>query len=222
MNIKVLLIIILLSIYVNRSNIEKFNELLVSSKEIESLNIDIPISTINELYSLLEFIKLGTNKPKIINDLPKELQNENVYNNILYEMYIDNFLDNYLVNRFNVNKYLKMNYNYTKNYDKLYSTIETLKTNRNNLNKFIFLQNSNNEIINLNNKIKKIEINEFKNFFKNDIKNYLDKVFLNLGLNEYFKYSLQELNNDNIVDIMDTLNLVIENEFNLFNNYIKK
>ena len=222
MNIKVLFLIILLAIYVNRSNIERFNELIVSPKEVESLSINISLSTINELYSLLEFIKLGTNKPKIINNLPQELQNVDVYNNILYEIYIDDFLDNYLVNRFNVNKYLKINYNYTNNYDKLYSTIKTLNTNINDINKFVFLQNSNDEIIKLNNKMTKIEINEFQKFFKNEIKNYLDKVFLNLGLNEYFTYSLQELNNDNIVDIMDTLSLVIENEFNLFNNYIKK
>lgn len=222
MNTKVLFVIILLAICINKNNIEKFNELLVSSKETESLSIDISVSTINELYNLLEFIKLGTNKPKIINNLPEELQNINVYNNILYEMFIDDFLDNYLVNRFNVNKYLKMNYNYTNNYDKLYNTIKTLKTNINDINKFVFLQNSNNEIIKLNDKMIKIEINEFKTFFKNDIKNYLDKVFLNLGLNEYFTYSLQELNNDNIVNIMDILSLVIENEFNLFNNYIKK
>lgn len=222
MNIKVLFIIILLTICINKSNIERFNELVVSSKETESLSIDISVSTINELYSLLEFIKLGTNKPKIINDLPQELQNVNIYNNILYEIYIDDFLDNYLVNRFNVNKYLKINYNYTNNYNKLYDTIKTLNTNINDINKFVFLQSSNNEIIKLNEKMTKIEINEFKSFFKKDIKNYLDKVFLNIGLNEYFSYSLQQLNNDNIVDIMDTLSLVIENEFNLFNNYIKK
>ena len=222
MNIKILFIIILLAIYVNRNNIEKFNELIVSSKETESLNINISVTTINELYNLLEFIKLGTNKPKIINYLPEELQNVDIYNNILYETYIDDFLDNYLVNRFNVYKYLKINYYYINDYSKLYNTIKTLKTNINDINKFVFLKNSNNEIINLNNKMIKLEINEFKNFLKNDIKNYLDKVFLNLGLNEYFTYSLQELNNDNIVNIMDTLSLVIENEFNLFNNYIKK
>ena len=66
-----------------------------------------------------------------------------------------------------------------------------------------------------------IEVTEFNNFFNNDIKNYLDKVFINLGLNDFFVFDLLELNNDNIVYIMDTLDLVIENESNLYNNYLE-
>lgn len=220
MNIKVLLIIILITYFLNVFIIEQFDELLVSTKEVDVENISI--DKINELINLLEFIKLDINKPKYILDLPEELQNVDVYNNILYEMYIDDFLDNYLVNRLNINKYIKIKYNYIDNFDIIYKEIEELKKNLNNIDKFIFLKSSNSEIINLHKKMQNVEINEFKNFFKNDIKNYLDKVFINLGLNKFFIYSLKTLNNDNIVDVMDTLDLVIENEVNLFNNYVKK
>jgi hypothetical protein len=220
MNIKVLLIIILITYFLNEFIIEQFDELLVSTKEVDVENISI--DKINELINLLEFIKLDINKPKYILDLPEELQNVDVYNNILYEMYIDDFLDNYLVNRLNINKYIKIKYNYIDNFDIIYKKIEELKKNLNNIDEFIFLKSSNNEIINLHKKMQNVEINEFKNFFKNDIKNYLDKVFINLGLNKFFIYSLKTLNNDNIVDVMDTLDLVIENEVNLFNNYVKK
>lgn len=220
MNIKVLLIIILITYFLNVFIIEQFDELLVSTKEVDVENISI--DKINELINLLEFIKLDINKPKYILDLPEELQNVDVYNNILYEMYIDDFLDNYLVNRLNINKYIKIKYNYIDNFDIIYKEIEELKKNLNNIDKFIFLKSSNSEIINLHKKMQNVEINKFKNFFKNDIKNYLDKVFINLGLNTFFIYSLKTLNNDNIVDVMDTLDLVIENEVNLFNNYVKK
>ena len=69
--------------------------------------------------------------------------------------------------------------------------------------------------------MKDIEVNEFSDFFKNDMKSYFDKVFVNLGLNDFFIYELKELNNDNIVEIMDIIDNVIENEFNIFNNYLE-
>ena len=57
-------------------------------------------------FDLLNYIRFNENMPKILEDLPDDLQNNEVYNNILYEMYIEDFLDNYLVTRFNINKYL--------------------------------------------------------------------------------------------------------------------
>jgi hypothetical protein len=206
---------------VNILTIEKFDELLVSSKEVDEPNINISVEKINEIIELYEFIKFGKSKPILISNLPEELQNVDVYNNILYEMYIEDFLDNYIVNRFNSNKYLKIKYKVINDYNKLYNIIEDLKRNIDLLEKFIFTQNSNSDIINLNNKINEIEVTEFNDFFNNDIKNYLDKVFINLGLNEFFVFDLLELNNDNIVYIMDTLDSVIENESNLYNNYLE-
>lgn len=221
MNIRVLCIILILILIVNILTIEKFDELLVSSKEVDEPNINISVEKINEIIELYEFIKFGKSKPILISNLPEELQNVDVYNNILYEMYIEDFLDNYIVNRFNSNKYLKIKYKVINDYNKLYNIIEDLKRNIDLLEKFIFTQNSNSDIINLNNKINEIEVTEFNDFFNNDIKNYLDKVFINLGLNEFFVFDLLELNNDNIVYIMDTLDSVIENESNLYNNYLE-
>jgi len=221
MNIRVLCIILVLILIVNVLNIEKFDELLVSSKDVDEPNINISIEKINEIIELYEFIKFGKSKPILISNLPEELQNVDVYNNILYEMYIEDFLDNYIVNRFNSNKYLKIKYKVINDYNKLYNIIEDLKRNIDLLEKFIFTQNSNSDIINLNNKMNEIEVTEFNNFFNNDIKNYLDKVFINLGLNDFFVFDLLELNNDNIVYIMDTLDSVIENESNLYNNYLE-
>lgn len=221
MNIRVLCIILVLILIVNVLNIEKFDELLVSSKDVDEPNINISIEKINEIIELYEFIKFGKEEPILISNLPEELQNVDVYNNILYEMYIEDFLDNYIVNRFNSNKYLKIKYKVINDYNKLYNIIEDLKRNIDLLEKFIFTQNSNSDIINLNNKMNEIEVTEFNNFFNNDIKNYLDKVFINLGLNDFFVFDLLELNNDNIVYIMDTLDSVIENESNLYNNYLE-
>ena len=221
MNIRVLCIILVLILIVNVLNIEKFDELLVSSKDVDEPNINISIEKINEIIELYEFIKFGKGEPILISNLPEELQNIDVYNNILYEMYIEDFLDNYIVNRFNSNKYLKIKYKVINDYNKLYNTIEDLKRNIDLLEKFLFTQNSNSDIINLNDKMNEIEVTEFNNFFNNDIKNYLDKVFINLGLNDFFVFDLLELNNDNIVYIMDTLDLVIENESNLYNNYLE-
>lgn len=221
MNIRVLCIILILILIVNILTIEKFDELLVSLKEVDEPNINISVEKINEIIELYEFIKFGKSKPILISNLPEELQNVDVYNNILYEMYIEDFLDNYIVNRFNSNKYLKIKYKVINDYNKLYNIIEDLKRNIDLLEKFIFTQNSNSDIINLNNKINEIEVTEFNDFFNNDIKNYLDKVFINLGLNEFFVFDLLELNNDNIVYIMDTLDSVIENESNLYNNYLE-
>lgn len=218
---RVLCIILVLILIVNVLNIEKFDELLVSSKDVNEPNINISIEKINEIIKLYEFIKFGKSKPILISNLPEELQNVDVYNNILYEMYIEDFLDNYIVNRFNSNKYLKIKYKVINDYNKLYNIIEDLKRNIDLLEKFIFTQNSNSDIINLNNKMNEIEVTEFNNFFNNDIKNYLDKVFINLGLNDFFVFDLLELNNDNIVYIMDTLDSVIENESNLYNNYLE-
>ena len=221
MNIKVLYILFILVIIVNINDVEKFDELVVSSKEVEELNINISVEKVNELHDLLNYIKFGNNKPKLLNDIPDELQNLDIYNSILYEMYIEDYLDNYLVNRFNINKYLKVKYKYTNYYDKLYESIEELKNNIDNLDKFIFLKNSDNLIINLNDKINEVEVNNFNKLYRDDIKNYFDNVFKNLGLDDYFIYELVDLNNDNIVDIMDTLDMVIENEFNLFNNFLE-
>ena len=169
MNIKVLYILFILVIIVNINDVEKFDELVVSSKEVEELNINISVEKVNELHDLLNYIKFGNNKPKLLNDIPDELQNLDIYNSILYEMYIEDYLDNYLVNRFNINKYLKVKYKYTNYYDKLYESIEELKNNIDNLDKFIFLKNSDNLIINLNDKINEVEVNNFNKFFLNNL-----------------------------------------------------
>ena len=221
MNIKVLFILIVLVFLVNNYYVEKFDELVVSSKDVDNLNIEISVDKVNELFSLLNYIKFGKDKPKILENLPEELQNNDIYNNILYEMYVEDFLDNYLVNRFNINQYIKITYKYSNYYDKLYDRIDLMKKNIDNLDRFIFIENSDNVIIDINNKMKDIEVNEFNNFFKNEIKSYFDKVFVNLGLNDFFTYELKELNNDNIVEIMDIIDNVIENEFNIFNNYLE-
>lgn len=221
MNIKVLFILIVLVFLVNNYYVEKFDELVVSSKDVDDLNIEISVDKVNELFNLLNYIKFSENKPKILENLPEELQNNDIYNNILYEMYIEDFLDNYLVNRFDINQYIKVTYKYTDYYDKLYNKIDLMKKNIDNLDKFIFIENSDNIIIDINNKMKDIEVNEFSDFFKNEMKSYFDKVFINLGLNDFFIYELKELNNDNIVEIMDIIDNVIENEFNIFNNYLE-
>ena len=221
MNIKVLFILIILVFLVNHYYVEKFDELIVSSKDIDNLSIKISVNKINELFNLLNYIKFNENKPKILENLPEELQNNNIYNNILYEMYVEDFLDNYLVNRFDINKYLKVKYKYTDYYDKLYKKIEILNENIDDLDKFVFIENSDDIIIEINNKMKDVDVDEFKNFFNNEIKSYFDKVFINLGLNDFFIYELKELNNDNIVEIMDIIDNVIENEFNIFNNYLE-
>lgn len=221
MNIKVLFILIVLVFLVNNYYVEKFDELVVSSKDVDDLNIEISVDKVNELFNLLNYIKFSENKPKMLENLPEELQNNDIYNNILYEMYIEDFLDNYLVNRFDINQYIKVTYKYTDYYDKLYNKIDLMKKNIDNLDKFIFIENSDNIIIDINNKMKDIEVNEFSDFFKNEIKSYFDKVFINLGLNDFFIYELKELNNDNIVEIMDIIDNVIENEFNIFNNYLE-
>ena len=221
MNIKVLFILIVLVFLVNNYYVEKFDELVVSSKDVDNLNIEISIDKVNELFNLLNYIKFSENKPKMLENLPEELQNNDIYNNILYEMYIEDFLDNYLVNRFDINQYIKVTYKYTDYYDKLYDRIDLMKKNIDNLDRFIFIENSDNIIIDINNKMKDIEVNEFSDFFKNEMKKYFDKVFINLGLNDFFIYELKELNNDNIVEIMDIIDNVIENEFNIFNNYLE-
>jgi|TARA_B100001093_G_C26702150_1_gene959573 hypothetical protein len=221
MNIKVLFILIVLVFLVNNYYVEKFDELVVSSKDVDNLNIEISIDKVNELFNLLNYIKFSENKPKMLENLPEELQNNDIYNNILYEMYIEDFLDNYLVNRFDINQYIKVTYKYTDYYDKLYDRIDLMKKNIDNLDRFIFIENSDNIIIDINNKMKDIEVNEFSDFFKNEMKSYFDKVFINLGLNDFFIYELKELNNDNIVEIMDIIDNVIENEFNIFNNYLE-
>lgn len=221
MNIKVLFILIVLVFLVNNYYVEKFDELVVSSKDVDDLNIEISVDKVNELFNLLNYIKFSENKPKMLENLPEELQNNDIYNNILYEMYIEDFLDNYLVNRFDINQYIKITYKYTDYYDKLYDRIDLMKKNIDNLDRFIFIENSDNMIIDINNKMKDIEVNEFGDFFKNEMKSYFDKVFINLGLNDFFIYELKELNNDNIVEIMDIIDNVIENEFNIFNNYLE-
>ncbi len=221
MNIKVLFILIVLVFLVNNYYVEKFDELVVSSKDVDNLNIEISIDKVNELFNLLNYIKFSENKPKMLENLPEELQNNDIYNNILYEMYIEDFLDNYLVNRFDINQYIKVTYKYTDYYDKLYDRIDLMKKNIDNLDRFIFIENSDNIIIDINNKMKDIEVNEFSDFFKNEMKSYFDKVFINLGLNDFFIYELKELNNDNIVEIIDIIDNVIENEFNIFNNYLE-
>lgn len=221
MNIKVLFILIVLVFLVNNYYVEKFDELVVSSKDVDDLNIEISVDKVNELFNLLNYIKFSENKPKMLENLPEELQNNDIYNNILYEMYIEDFLDNYLVNRFDINQYIKITYKYTDYYDKLYDRIDLMKKNIDNLDKFIFIESSDNMIIDINNKMKDIEVNEFSDFFKNEMKSYFDKVFVNLGLNDFFIYELKELNNDNIVEIMDIIDNVIENEFNIFNNYLE-
>ena len=221
MNIKVLFILIVLVFLVNNYYVEKFDELVVSSKDVDDLNIEISVDKVNELFNLLNYIKFSENKPKMLENLPEELQNNDIYNNILYEMYIEDFLDNYLVNRFDINQYIKITYKYTDYYDKLYDRIDLMKKNIDNLDKFIFIESSDNIIIDINNKMKDIEVNEFSDFFKNEMKSYFDKVFVNLGLNDFFIYELKELNNDNIVEIMDIIDNVIENEFNIFNNYLE-
>lgn len=219
MNIRILFVIIILSLYFNLNNKEHFEELLVSSKDFESINIQFLKDEINKLNIFLNFIKFGTNQPKIIYDLPNELQNDETYNRIIYEMYIDNFLDYYLVSRFNINKYLNIKYNYINDYTKLYSKIEELTTNIHTIENFIFSKNSNNKIISLYQKMKIIKPNEFNDFFHNDFKDYLNEVFFNLGLNTFFSFTLKEVNNDNLVDIIDTLDLFIENEYNTFINF---
>jgi hypothetical protein len=221
MNIKVLFILIILSIVVNVYYIEKFDELVVSSKDVDELSIEISVNKVNELYNLLNYIKFGKDKPKILENIPEELQNNDIYNNILNEIYVEDFLDNYLVNRFDINKYLKVTYKYTNYYDKLYEKIDLMKKNIDNLDKFVFMENSDNMIIDINNKMNNMEINEFNNFFKNELKNYFDKVFINLGLDDFFIYELKDLNNDNIVEIMDIIDMVIENEFNNYNKYLE-
>ena len=221
MNIKVLFILIILVFFVNNYYVEKFDELIVSSKDIDNLSIKISSDKVSELFNLLNYIKFRENKPKILENLPEELQNNDIYNNILYEMYVEDFLDNYLVNRFDVNKYLKVKYKYTDYYDKLYKKIEILNDNIDDLDKFVFIENSDDIIIEINNKMKDVDVDEFKIFFNNEIKSYFDKVFINLGLNDFFIYELKELNNDNIVEIMDIIDNVIENEFNIFNNYLE-
>ncbi len=53
MNIKVLYILFILVIIVNINDVEKFDELVVSSKEVEELNINISVEKVNELHDLL-------------------------------------------------------------------------------------------------------------------------------------------------------------------------
>ena len=137
-----------------------------------------------------------------------------IFNNMLPQEVLDQ-IQQYLPVNENIRTALA---NY---YDKLYESIEELKNNIDNLDKFIFLKNSDNLIINLNDKINEVEVNNFNKLYRDDIKNYFDNVFKNLGLDDYFIYELVDLNNDNIVDIMDTLDMVIENEFNLFNNFLE-
>ena len=221
MNIKVLFVLIVLIFLVNYNYVENFDELVVSSKEVETLDINISVDKVNEFFDLLNYIRFNENMPKILEDLPDDLQNNEVYNNILYEMYIEDFLDNYLVNRFNINKYLKVTYKYTNYYDKLYERIDLMKKNINNLDEFIFKENSDMSIIDVNNKMNYMEVSEFNDFFNNEVKNYFDKVFVNLGLNDFFIYDLVNLNNDNIVEIMDIIDMVIENEFNNYNKYLE-
>ena len=76
---------------VNNYYVEKFDELVVSSKDVDDLNIEISVDKVNELFNLLNYIKFSENKPKILENLPEELQNNDIYNNILYEMYIEDF-----------------------------------------------------------------------------------------------------------------------------------
>ena len=68
MNIRVLCIILVLILIVNVLNIEKFDELLVSSKDVDEPNINISLEKINEIIELYEFIKFGKGEPILISN----------------------------------------------------------------------------------------------------------------------------------------------------------
>ena len=246
--------IFLLFLFNKKENFDDEPRMLVPSNEFDGiLDININKNLINEMNDICLYLnEQTTNLPIEFESFPASYKNRYNYIEYLYDKYIDDFLDVYITNRFDGHTFLDIKYKYPsyydinlkypddkieRSYERIYAdflnqSVRSLYENiNNNLDKNFYLFTLKNttydEIKYLNDQMKNISVDNFKNLFNSIyFRNYIIKIFKNLNIelesqcsDKYypFTFTFKELNDENVSDILNLVDDFINNEISLIN-----
>lgn len=246
----VLIILYLFLFFDKKENFENEEISVSNYKdEDDGYSINLNFGTIDELIKMSNYISDSSNNiPDSFANVPSELKNNNTYLRILYDSYIIDFLDKYVVDRFNCHIFLDIVYYYPDYEEYLNDSERDKKSLLKNYNEFLNLTISNMKNLNfitedfflftmsevrvsemniLKKEIKKMKIENFESFYNSHFKSYINKIFKKLNYKLignsdelFFEYEFKEINNDNKLDIFDTVVEIIENESTNYNSFI--
>lgn len=188
----IIILLILIFFWYSFTIKEKFNssETIIPSNLFEDMSIELNRSIIIKMNDMIKFINDSSEyEPEIYRNLPASYKNRQTYIQILYEVYVIDFLDKYIVNRFNAHKLLNLTYKYPS-YE------------------------------NVNDKYPKDEVENdydriFKEFLEPSIKNIFNNKDNNLN-NEYFKFTVNNINIDDLKNLKQKLDDLNPNKFTEF------